>query len=98
METPRIPHGNPMETPWKHHETPLWKHHGNHMETPWTPHGKPHGTPMGKPHGTPWNPMETPWKPHGNPRKPLETQMINDCWICIFVLMINGISPNLWYN
>ena len=93
MGTPGKHHGHTMETPWK----PPWKHHGNHMETPWTPHGKPHGTPMGKPHGTPWNPMETPWKPHGNPRKPLETQMIND-WICIFVLMVNGISPNLWYN
>ena len=87
-----------MGTPWKHHgntmeppmETP-WKPHGNPMDTPWETPWNPHGK-------TPWNPMETPWKPHGNPRKPLETQMINDCWICIFVLMINGISPNLWYN
>ena len=87
-----------MGTPWKHHGNTMEPPYGNTMETTWKPHGHPMGNPMEPPWETPWNPMETPWKPHGNPRKPLETQMINDCWICIFVLMINGISPNLWYN
>ena len=73
----------PMGTPWGPHGNPM----DTPWETPWKPHGKPHGTPM-----------ETPWKPHGNPRKPLATPMINDYWICCFVLMINDISPNLWYN